>query len=312
MQLVKVQTPEEYVAGARTTQFISTYPNIGNIMPVFAIQEMLGEPTDVWNIHRPIDWEFVNSNYESAIIGGAGLLHKVFEPFWIDFLANCKIPYVIWGIGLCDLDGATATYCDPMVGAQVFAKAMAVNVRDELTANTYGSSREDAISITECPTIFYLRDFPVSPVPMRASLVIHPDLVSDDEHAEVEQTLIRVGYEVLSTLNMVELDSQIPDLIREYYCTSSLIVSSRLHGVITAYGLGIPYIAFAGDKKLREFHRLYGGGVLINHAEELAVALDSPQIKIQVNGGQPPKPSLKQVEEFGRLAVTLLRDAQNK
>ncbi|MFM5903677.1 MAG: polysaccharide pyruvyl transferase family protein [Microbacteriaceae bacterium] len=294
------------------TQFISTNLNIGNIMPVYAIQEMLGEATDVWNIHRPIDWDLINSSYESAIIGGAGLLHKVFEPFWADFLANCKLPFVIWGVGLCAQDASESSFCDPQIAAQVFERALAVNVRDEITAETYGFGRRSEISVTECPTVFYLRDFEVRPVQQRATLVIHPDLVSVENHEKARRSLELAGFDVWSTLNVATSADQIPDLIREYYCTSSLIVSSRLHGVITAYGLGIPYIAFAGDKKLREFHRLYGGGVLINHADELAVALDSPQIKLRVTGEQPPKPSLNQIEEFGRLAVTLLRGAQSK
>lgn len=93
MQLVQLRTPEEYEARTRVTQFISTNLNIGNIMPVYAIQEMLGEVTDVWNIHRPIDWDLVNSSYESAIIGGAGLLQKFSSRFGPTFSPAAKFPF---------------------------------------------------------------------------------------------------------------------------------------------------------------------------------------------------------------------------
>ena len=53
---------------------------------------MLNQDLDVWNIHRtPIDWDFVHKNYSQVIVGGAGLLHSVFEKFWVDVDKNCKL-----------------------------------------------------------------------------------------------------------------------------------------------------------------------------------------------------------------------------
>ena len=83
---------------SKTLQFYSANRNIGNYLPVLAIHQMLGEELDVWNIHKtPIDWDFVHKNYSQVIIGGAGLLHSVFEKFWIDIEKNCKLPIIIWG-----------------------------------------------------------------------------------------------------------------------------------------------------------------------------------------------------------------------
>ena len=118
MQLVQLKTPEDYVAKSQITQFVSTNDNIGNYMPVLAIQEMLGEETDCWNIHRTIDWDFVNANYRFAVIGGAGLLHKTFTNFWSEFAMHCTVPYVIWGVATQHIRGnflSALLICAPIV-----------------------------------------------------------------------------------------------------------------------------------------------------------------------------------------------------
>jgi polysaccharide pyruvyl transferase WcaK-like protein len=88
------------------------------------------------------------------------------------------------------------------------------------------------------------------------------------------------------------------------------VVTSRLHGAIIAYGLGLPYVALAGDEKLREFHRLFGGGQLVNSAAELKVMLSQPDFAFAAPGVEPPKPDLSALIEFGNLASGLLRQKQ--
>ena len=312
MQLVKLKSPEEYVAKSKIVQFVSTNPNIGNYLPVLAIQRMLHENTDVFNIHREIDYDFINANYESAVIGGAGLLHKVFEPFWKEFGEKCTLPTVIWGVGLCSLDSADEpTFVAPEAARAVLERALAVNVRDDLTAKTYASGIRDAISVTECPTVFYLKDFHVVPAKDAVTLVIHPGLISDEMHEAVEHALTLRGLRVKKTLNVQTEAEGIDDIIYDYYCESSLIVTSRLHGAIIAYGLGLPYIAIAGDEKLREFHLIFGGGWLANDVAGVNAVLDSADFSFAMPGIEPPKPDLTEVMNFGILASKLLYKAQN-
>ena len=82
----------ERVVKSEILQFYSANRNIGNYTPVLGIHQMLDQELDVWNIHKsPVDWEFVHKNYTQVIVGGAGLLHSVFEKFWVDLDKNCKI-----------------------------------------------------------------------------------------------------------------------------------------------------------------------------------------------------------------------------
>ena len=109
---------------SKTLQFYSANRNIGNYLPVLGIQEMLNQDLDVWNIHRtPIDWDFVHKNYSQVIIGGAGLLHSVFEKFWVDVDKNCKLPIIIWGIGVCLPDNDSVKGVSKSVVKSVFAKS---------------------------------------------------------------------------------------------------------------------------------------------------------------------------------------------
>lgn len=292
MQLVQLKTPDEYVARSRVTQFVSTNDNIGNYMPVLAIQQMLGEETDCWNIHRSVDWDFVNSNYEFAVIGGAGLLHKTFTQFWKEFDEHCKIPYVIWGVGICDIDGqAKPSYCAPDVATPVFAKALAVNVRDKKTAELYKGNRTD-INISECPTVLYLKDFQANQNPAKVTLATHHGLVSDSDHDLAKRTLEAASLEVILTDNVQTPEVGLIELIESAYTESGLVVTSRLHGAITAYALGIPYIAIAGDEKLREFARLFGGGQSIDSVLHLEHALERVDRNVS-------RPDLKHIEAFG-------------
>ena len=119
-------------------QFYSANRNIGNYTPVLGIHQMLDQELDVWNIHKsPVDWEFVHKNYTQVIVGGAGLLHSVFEKFWVDLDKNCKLPITIWGIGVCLPDNDSVKGVPKAVVQSVFAKAKLANVRDELTRDFY-------------------------------------------------------------------------------------------------------------------------------------------------------------------------------
>jgi hypothetical protein len=302
MQLL---APGDEGARSRITQFISTVDNIGNYMPVKAIQNMLGEETDVWNIHRPIDWDFVNSNYNAAVIGGAGLLAKTFNKFWVDCAANCKIPIIVWGVGTCIVDGFELedTSCDIEPVKSLFERALMVNVRDELTADLYGGTIRDQISITACPTIYYLSDFEVVAEPKTVTLSVHPDLVNDETHDAIEALCEGKGFTVLRTLNVQTPEQGLEDIIRDYYCRSELVIATRLHGAITAYGLGIPYLAMPGDEKLREFHRLFGGGKLFSNMDELADLLGETHAPLA-------RPDLSAVLEFGGQAKAAIDHLQ--
>lgn len=289
--------PTERVANSKVMQFISTNANIGNFMPVKAIQNMLGEETDVWNMHRPVDWQFVNENYKAVVIGGAGLLARAFNEFWIDCATQCKLPVIVWGIGTCIVDGVALeeTICDRAAVKTVFDRALLVNVRDEVTAGLYAEGLGERLSITACPTVDYLRGFEVAPERNTVTLSVHPELADEYTHEQMQAICERMGFTVLRTENVQTPEEGLEDIIRNYYCRSELVIATRLHGAITAYGLGIPYLAWPGDEKVREFHRLYGGGQLFDSMDALAELLAEKHVRL-------PLPSVDDIRTFGARA----------
>lgn len=256
--------------------FYSAVHNIGNYLPVLGIRKMLGTASDTWNMHdRSIDFDFVNRHYRSVIIGGAGLLDKGFEPFWAAFSRKCKVPAVIWGVGICSPDRNAEKGVDRNVFRAAADKCGPINFRDDLTADYYGVHRS---TISPCPTIVYLEDF-VRKSSGDAGDVLyasHDELVAESERDLIRRQLEQCVGRVRVTDNIQRRLLSLDDIVRSAYGRSRLVVTTRLHGAIIAYGLGIPYVAIARDEKIRAFHRCYGNGALIEHADQLPEILGAP------------------------------------
>jgi hypothetical protein len=286
-------SPEKRQPRSTVLQFYSSSNNIGNFLPVLGIQEMLGLVPDTWCIHdRKIDFDFVNHNYRSVIIGGAGLFHPCFAPFWKNLQKNCKLPMIIWGVGGCFLDGQNESESCRAIIFQAAKRCDLINVRDDLSANYFGLNNAN---ISACPTIVYLEGFNAS---RNGPLLFssHEKLVSDSETDQIQEVLQRSQKRFKYTTNEQRRFHGLNDIISQDYGASSVVVTTRLHGAIIAYGLGIPFVALPRDEKLREFGRLYGNGILIEQVSELPAALAKiPNLSMS-------SIAIKAVREFGTQA----------
>ncbi|HEB41485.1 MAG TPA: polysaccharide pyruvyl transferase family protein [Candidatus Dependentiae bacterium] len=276
-------------------QFYSSMDNIGNYLPVLGIQKMLGCTPDTCCIHSRhyIDFNFINKHYKCAIIGGAGLLDKCFEPFWRQLLNKCKIPIIMWGIGVC-LPDNNKKGVDKEIVSAVAQKCSLINVRDTLTAHYYNLKNA---SIAACPSIVYLQNFYEHKKQKRGILYsFHNQIVSAAEHRAILKVLRKEFPNLMVTDNIQTKSCGLDHIIKGCYCTSNLVITTRLHGAIIAYGLGIPYIIIARDEKLRSFHQRYNNGFMVESIEELqSVIKNQPPIDLQPIEYEP-------VLEFGRQA----------
>lgn len=295
--LSKIQ-PKHRLANSSVIQFYSSIDNIGNYLPVLAMRKMLLQTTDTWCIHdNEIDFNFINQNYECAIIGGAGLLHECFEPFWKKFLQECNIPTIIWGVGSCIPDRTTITNDYRKIVAKVAKQCDLVNVRDQLTADYFGMENAH---ISACPTLVYLEEFHKD-VSKNSKLILfssHEELFEAIEKKRIKNTVSQVATEFKYTDNIQYSFLGLEDIIRKYYANSRLVVTTRLHGAIIAYGLGIPYITIPRDEKIRAFYQAFGNGISVSNVNELKEALKNESInKITL---EPIK--VNPVSEFGEQA----------
>jgi hypothetical protein len=287
------------VVKSKTLQFYSANRNIGNYLPVLAIHQMLDQELDVWNIHKsPVDWEFVHENYDHVIVGGAGLLHSVFEKFWVDLEKNCKLPIIIWGIGVCLPDNDSVKGVPKEVVQSVFSRAVYANVRDELTRDFYSLAPE--ISITACPTLVHVdNNFTVASKNGQGKDILHSshvDLEPTSTTPEIKQIITAAGFNYNFTENIETKEYPLKNILKMYQ-KCDFVVTTRLHGAIIAYAFKRPYIAISYDPKIAAFHKLYGGGVCITDVEQLAQTLKSDQFKIPSEHAK----ELAKVRQFGVL-----------
>lgn len=267
---------------SETIQFYSSYRNIGNYLPVMGIHGMLGRVTDAWDIHRvPVDWDYVHGHYRNAIIGGAGLLNASFESFWQDFDRHGRLPFVIWGMGVCLPENEAPQGVSKEVVRRVFGKALLANVRDQLTVSHYGLA--DSTNIAVCPTVPYLHDWvkrvgaaaPAEPVDVLHS--IHTTLASDTQTQQITAAIEAQGRRVLCVENLQRRRVGIDDLLCLYQ-HAGLVVTTRLHGAIIAFGFDRPCVALSFDPKVRAFMEGYGGGTLCASIDALGAAVLQPPV----------------------------------
>lgn len=266
--------PHDRFASSNLLQFYSSVDNIGNYLPVLGIQSMLGEQLDTWCAHdRRIDYSFINAHYKGVIIGGAGLLHTSFTPFWTTFLRECRLPTIIWGIGACWRDGDPTSAVDPAIIRRGEKRFDLINVRDDPTASRYGWT--DA-SITACPTVVFIaQTMSIPSKPGKAVLYAsHPELVGLQERDWIVRLLRELRLPVMITDNRQRPLRGISDILKRYV-GARVVATSRLHGAIIAYALGVPYVALARDEKLRAFHKRYGRGICVETPVEIPAAVDS-------------------------------------
>jgi hypothetical protein len=124
---------------------------------------------------------------------------------------------------------------------------------------------------------------------------MHDGLASDADHEALEKELHSRSFRVLKTRNVQTKMFGVDDIINRRYARSELIVTTRLHGAIIAYGMGIPYVALARDEKVRAFTRLFGGGSVIESPEDFASGL-------QLIPAGSLHPDIASVEAFGSRA----------
>ncbi|MEM6612496.1 MAG: polysaccharide pyruvyl transferase family protein [Cyanobacteria bacterium P01_C01_bin.72] len=267
--------------------------NIGNFLPVLGIRKMLGFAPDTWDIHDPdIDFDFINNNYQGVIIGGAGLLCPPFKDFWVKYSQQCHLPTVIWGVGsglgagigekinLESQDSETREYIEAV--SEISRKCDLVNVRDQLTADFF---KLHNVHIAACPTVVYMQEFRQY-VNSNSSRVLYSShhFDSQDEIRKIKESVSNIYQNFYFTENVQHPYLGLDEIIENYYVDSSLVVTTRLHGAIMAYGLGIPYVGITRGEKIRSFCNEYGNGILIENISQLqSILSDTPfsQIPMQ-------------------------------
>jgi polysaccharide pyruvyl transferase WcaK-like protein len=166
------------------------------------------------------------------------------------------------------------------VSKKLSSKSIFINLRDHLTKNHYNFN--DAV-VSCCPCILYLQKFK-NIIDNNAHKVLyscHPHLVKDIDNKKIINAIKEVVpndiylYTDHSYNRKKPIQEEVDKTILNYYCKSKLVVTTRLHGAIIAYALGIPYIAIPYDKKITAFYKDYGNGLIVENIKDLPKAIQS-------------------------------------
>ncbi len=291
--------------------FVSKGQNIGNYTPYMGIIKMLKQKpakTVHWS-----DYNSININdYDLLLVGGAGLLHKCFEDFWL-WLAKQNIPVILWGLGTCWMDKSTSwmkgrdvSFVEPKILESMKKNIVLSNVRDEKTNEIYNLAGH----VSFCPTAIGLdatleQDRLISAVLTKSNydkiLYAHHDRLATKKEMK---KIMRFCDEYTS--NIFSSRETIHDIINKYL-NAKLVISTRLHGCIIANSLDIPYIAYAKDGKIREFNKMYGGGLCYNSISDVKNAIESnswKKIKISIDRDK--------IREFGKIVNQYIDEQKQK
>jgi len=184
-------------------------------------------------------------------------LHSGAEPFWRRVAqARCRV--ILWGLGACQPLPGTPDHgrirpLDPSVMARIRPRIVLASVRDEWTRNLYNLDAE----ILFCPTIKALEGVTVRPS-TQSLYAHHPGLVGKAESQRL------AGLCDQTTDHMRSPEAATPQTITALHASVGFCVTSRLHGAVVSKALGVPYIALVRDRKIIEFVRRWGGGLLMH------------------------------------------------
>jgi polysaccharide pyruvyl transferase WcaK-like protein len=240
--------------------------NIGDWLSAKGIQKLLLPHTvkeclcDVPYISQTMDNLSEATDHDLIIIGGGGLFMDYFQPFWETFLSVVRnVPYVIWGIGYCDLKYEHTRPPLKLV-EDIINKSKLSIVRDNMTRN-------------------YLKNCKLpEPVACPSLNVVKKDTRQDHHgllHVDNYTTVGRKSYEIMcaagqafseknglgyySTNNRIKNgDENDMKLVLEKYMNSTYILSSALHGCIIGVAMGKKVLAVSGDWKIDAFMESVG------------------------------------------------------
>lgn len=190
------------------------------------------------------------------IIGGGGLLQSVFTPFW-DYIVSAPNPYCLVGLGINKMPGRKEMA--PALLQTVIDKAAFVTVRDTYSANRlFEKPFLETQCLSICPSINYFHQTYFQEHPENNNYllhVVHPSdlrLAGADKNA-ITQNLQKIAkYLGLSYKEHSNMNSNHKEGLASIH-DARLVVSSRLHGCIMSYGMGIPFLALYCDDKTASF-----------------------------------------------------------
>ena len=243
--------------------------NVGDYISFCGIRHLIGVPgielfcSSAWKkeFKKHIDQIKTANPQCLLIIGGGGLLQPVFNEFWSEVL-DSKLPYVMFGIGINRMQGRPemeSSYTKKLVENASF-----IGVRDNYTQNALAKITNVPIHMGICPSVNFVNKHFWQNQSNRSKILLHIYHPSDLRLAGADLDKIsnslktvarRLGYTYQEDSNMSANHMK----TLEGVSNAGIVVSSRLHGCIMSFSMGLPFIPLLCDEKISSFNQSYTG-----------------------------------------------------
>lgn len=240
------------------------------------------------------------------VIGGGGLLMNYFVPFWQAFKSIAdRVPFVIWGIGCCDLK-CEATLPPKALIEEIVGKSKLCIVRDELTRTFLKSCNlPDPVP---CPSINFIELFPEhgNDILHVANFTTAGESAYEAMRESAQQFAEQCDGIYRETNNRIERDSE-KDLTHVLlrYEKSGLVVSSALHGCVIAVAMGLKVVAVSGDRKIDAFMETVG---LKDWVLELNEIKSLPQLLEKATTQNNPETLIEEIRNWNKKVAAKVND----
>lgn len=269
-------TRKKYLKTAPVVYIYANKRNVGDYISHLGLKEIVGKDgpdlfcSPVWLKEFKAHIALLKTHNPNVllVIGGGGLLQPVFEPFW-HLVLQSGLRFAVHGIGINKMTGRGEMNSD--LFSKIAKGANHLGVRDTYTFNFLKQYEPHNLILTACPSINYLVPRYWQPRVRKSNILLHLVHPSDVRLAGADLDTIsknlktvaqKLGMEYQEHTNM---DSSHARMLKRV-SNARLIVSSRLHGCIMGFGMGIPFLPLLCDDKMKAF--------LTSHTQ-----VDGPDVK---------------------------------
>lgn len=237
--------------------------NIGDRVSALGVQFLAGKQgielftskVALATTFRILDWLGENRPGTKVVIGGGGLLQECFDPFWAGLLDR-KIPFALFGVGANEMQGRKVLRSQLL--REIAFRAVSLHVRDSWTRELLEYGKPERVTVGVCPSVNYLNAKYGTGKEEPRKYLLHVQHPVDISMAGGDPERLRmVVKDTAAQLNLLyDETSHIKENQRSLvgrYLRARYVVSSRLHGCIFSYSLGIPFLPIVTDRKTLAF-----------------------------------------------------------
>jgi len=262
------------LVGIKKSQIIYVYAsrkNVGDylsyrgIRTIFNIQglECFASPEAISELQFFIKILKKTRKKPILIIGGGGLFQEVFDPFW-ECILKKNILFIVFGIGMNKLTGYRKPTKSSLLKS-IIRNASYIQVRDKMTQKHIKNLTDISVPIGICPSVNYIYPrYWCNKLEGNKVLlhVIHPfDISVSSNSSNFLETVRLYLQKVADQYGLIykeetNISLNTEKVLKKFY-NARLVISSRLHGCIISYAMGVPFIPLACDDKIASFLETY-------------------------------------------------------